>query len=385
MELPPLPLLESFAEPIAIAVRILGLALLAGVTSIVFAMLYRWYSREQAPVQLAILIGLSAIALWLGTIRTLSQFIDPIDEPLTLTLALVNSGAFVAGALASMAGNRVGDRLANSSRVFIGGRSLEGEVSPFVEAVGRFISVKLPDTIEDIDGYDPVDDAVKTSLAGRTLLFPRGLTVTELRSRLVDRLREDYDVGHVDIDLSADGTVDYLAVGSRVAGLGPTLAPGSVAIAVTADPPYESTPGDTIQLWSTGESPTRLATGELRGTAGDTVTIALDEADALQFEHGQTYRLMTLSSDARPDREFATMLRTADETMGVVEVEVGAPLDGLTVAALDVTAIAIRDKAGSIDGVPARDRVITGGDSIYAIARPDILRRLEENALLSTV
>ncbi|MFC7233693.1 hypothetical protein ACFQMM_24280 [Saliphagus sp. GCM10025308] len=69
--------------------------------------------------------------------------------------------------------------------------------------------------------------------------------------------------------MSQDGTVDHLAVGSVPSGIGPTLAPGSVAMAVRADPAPDASPGDVVEVWSAdGSDSRRLATADLRATAG---------------------------------------------------------------------------------------------------------------------
>ena len=368
--------IPDITEPIVGLFRIAGMAILSAVVTAIVAIGYRWYSRMRIPANFSVIIGLSAVALWLNTLRALSQYIDPIEEPFTIEVAVINIGAFVAAGIAAGIGGRAGDRLATGTASRFGSRSRSADISPIVGAVGRTISVTIPGEIDDIEGYDPVDSAVKTDLAGRTLLFPRGLTVEELRERLGDRLKSDFEVGHVDVEVTATGTIEYLAVGTRASGLGPTLPPGMVATAVRADPPTEASPGDAIQLWRGGDGAERVATGELRGTAGDTVTVAIDESDVAVLSSDEAYRLITVSTDTRPDREFATMLRSADETMGVIEVGPDSPLVGRGIETLDVAVIAIRDQTDAIIGVPARSRELSPGDTIYVVATPEAIRRL---------
>lgn len=368
--------LGELVAPMSAIIRIVGMALLSGLIALVFAIPYRWYARDRVPRKLAVLVGVSAIALWLNTVRTLSQYMNALDEPFTTAVALTNIGALIAGVGAAVVGSGLGDRLAVRSTTLVTRRSSDGEVGPIVSAVGRVIAVTLPETVGDIDGYDPVDPDVKRGLAGRTFLFPRGLTVPQLRDRLVERLREEHDVGHVDVDVAAAGTIEYLAVGSRVAGLGPTLAPGTLAIAVTADPPPHATPGDAVQLWRAGPSPERVATGELRATTGDVVTVVVDEADIERIEPAASYRLITLSAGSRPEREFASLLRAADETMGVIEIDEDSPLVGTTIEDLEVSIIAVTTPDGAVEGVPPRRHEIRAGEELYAIARPERFRRL---------
>ncbi|KTG09564.1 hypothetical protein AUR64_15645 [Haloprofundus marisrubri] len=368
------------------ALYILGLAFAAAVVAAVGAFAYRWYFRERPPRGLTVLLGLSAVVLYLNTAKLSDIALgNGGDELFVVGNVLFNLGALAAATVAAPVGAQVGDTLARNTSAFSGVREIEGEVSRVVRSVGRVISVTLPDEIDDMAEYDPVADATKEALAGKTLLFPRRLTVAELRERLVARLREDYGVGHVDLDLTDDGEVEYLALGSRLAGIGPTLAPGGVAVAVRADPSLDASPGDTVQVWRTDdEGPARVLTGELRATTDDTATLAVDEAEVDRLDGAQSYRLVTLPVDPGVDRQFAALLRTADETMGVISVAETDSGTHATVGDLATTVVAIRPADGLVEAIPPRSRELSTGDALYVIARPDELRRLERTVGTAT-
>jgi hypothetical protein len=361
--------------------RILGPALLSGLVAGGAAAGYRWYARERLPARLAVLVGLSAVAAWLNTLVALRQYLDPGTDPFDVSAALVTVATFAVAGVAAGGGLRLGDRLALESSVLAGSRSIDGEVSPLVQAVGRVIAVELPATIDDVEGYDPVREGLRESLVGTTMLFPRGLTVEELRERLATRLKEDYDVGHVDVDLSADGTVEYLALGRRAVGLGPTLPPGYVAVALRADPAPDASPGDAVQLW-TDEPPRRVARGELRGAVEGVATVAVEEGEA-SIDRGRPYRLVTLGAEPRPDREFATLLRASDETMGYSTVADGSALDGRELGAVGTAVAAVRTPEGALEPLPSPARTLSAGETVYAIGRPETLRRLDTRARAS--
>ncbi len=80
----------------------------------------------------------------------------------------------------------------------------------------------------------------------------------------------------------------------------------------------------------------------------------------------------------RSDREFASLLRAADETMGTATVEPGSTLDGAPVGSLAVSVVAITRDDTAPETIPSRERVLAAGDTIYAIATPDALRRLAQ-------
>lgn len=375
-------LLASLDDPIALALSILGMAILAGIVAGTASFAYRWYVRERMPDYLAVLLGLGAISIWLNTRATLSQFIGGGVPGLDTESAIVTVATFAVAASASTAAARTGDRLASQTFAFSGVRRMDGDVGQLVKAVGRFVAVELPETIDDIEGYDPVPPATKESLVGTTLLFPRRLTVQELRTRLVDRLKTDYGVGHVDLDLQEDATVEYLALGGRAAGLGPTLAPGTAALAIRADPAFSASPGDTVQVWRTGENgPERVITGELRAVVDDVATLAIDAAEADRFSPAESYRLVTMPTTDRPDREFASLLRAADETVGTLDVTAGGDLDGVTVGSLATTVVAVRPVSGNVDALPDHGRILEAGETVYVVARPDELRRIETAAM----
>jgi len=122
--------------------------------------------------------------------------------------------------------------------------------------------------------------------------------------------------------------------------------------------------------------PVRVCTGELRAVVGTVATIIVDENVSASIDPTVTYRLVTLPSGARPDREFAGMLRRADETMQAIELPAASPLAGTTLRALEVTVIAVRDATGDLETLPHRDRELAAGETVIAIGRLSELRAL---------
>ncbi|KAB1198993.1 potassium transporter TrkA [Haloferax sp. MBLA0078] len=394
--------------------RVIGLIVGAFLASGVAALTYRWYTREVIPRALAVLFGASVVALYLNTVGLFGDFVTGTDtEVFQLERVLFNTSALAGAALVSPVGRIAGDRLATDVFAVAGATELDADVSRLVRTVGRVQTVTLPDDIGDIEGYDPVSESIKSQLSGNRLLFPRRLTETELRERLAERVKDDHGVGHVDVEFE-DGDVSYLALGSRAAGIGPTLSPGTVALAIHGDPGPGAAAGDPVQVWAVptadetanadesggaesaqsgnGEvspnteagpresNPTRIAFGELRGVADDVATVALDEEDAERLTGAETYRIVTLPADPRVDREFASLLRNADETMAVTTIRPGAELDGRLVSDVETTVVAIRPSSGSVDAIPARRTELRAGDTLYVVGRPEILRKVERQA-----
>lgn len=361
-------------------VRVVGISLLAGGLTLGLAIVYRWYGQRQLPVGLSLLAGFGVVALYLNSTAALGQAIEGAEGLLDLSAVFVNIATFVLAGIAAVVGSGIGDRLGQVVSAGAGTRAFDDEVSRIVTATGRSIAVELPGEIDDLEGYDPEPDAVKSELSGKTLLFPRGLTLGELQNRLVARLEDDYGVGHVSVELQSDGAVTHLAVGDRAAGLGPTLPPESVATAIRADPPFSASVGDIVEVRRRDEESTRLATGEFRSSRNDVVTLALDERDAEALDPGERYRLVTLPRDDRADGEFAGVLRVADVSFGEVAIQSSSALEGIPTGALDVTVVAVGAADGTLDAIPSRDRVLEAGDRVYVLTTPKRRQRLEAAA-----
>lgn len=368
----------TFDDPTTAATNLVVFAVLSMLAAGGLTVAYRWYFKSLIPEGVSILAGVATVALYINTASlgvVVGQGSVDLFRPGVVFFNVVALG--VSTAVAPV-GRRLGDTIASQLFSLIGLGEFDAEVSTMVRSVGRVTSVTLPSEIADMESYDPVTEEIKADLAGKTLVFPRRLTLEALRSRLVSRLKEDYGVGYVDVDLTVDGTVEYLAVGSRAAGVGPTIAPGTVAVAIRADPPNNASSGDQVQVWTAGETPDRITTAEIRGVAGETVTLAVDDDDATLLSPTETYRLVTMPAEPQADREFATLLRGVNETMGTVTVEAGSTLVGETADTVSAAVLAIRPTTGPLTALPDRDRGFEGGDTIYTLGRPDVIRQLEQ-------
>jgi hypothetical protein len=358
--------------------RVIGMAVLSGLVAGILATIYRGMVDEQVPTVYPLVLGIGAAGVWMNTASALVAVLG--QEPGVLTGAVTNTIALGAAAVGAIAGARGGDALAPDVLALTGRRDLDREVSRVVTTVGRFTTVQIPKKIEDIEGDEPVDPAKKEELAGRELVFPRGLTVAQLRDRLIERIKRDYAIGRVDVELTEEGKITHLAVGRRVAGVGVTLPPRSSAVAVEADPGFDASPDDRVNVWEQRPGGTeRVATADVRAVDGDTVTLALGTSRARSINQTTTHRLVTLPSRERPEREFAALLRTAHETMESVTVEEGAPLTGLPVGALRPAVVALRQD-NSLTTLPPPQRALRAGETVYVVGRQDELRRVRAAA-----
>lgn len=359
---------------IQIGYQLVGLALVSAGVAAASAFLFRWRTGNQLPDGAALLLGLGSVAVYLNGRLALVQFLGGGEELLDPLVVGVNLVILVASGITALAGWQLGDSYGRSRRLK---HSLNPRISPFVRATGRFIVLELPEEVNDIDGYDPVAPATKTDIAVKSYTFSRGLTIEELQTTLTTKLQKEFGVAQIDVELTLDGDVTYLAVGGREAGIGPTLPPSAMATAIRADPALTASPGDTVQIY-TGEK--RVGTAELRAAAGTTATVSARRGIIESLDPETQYRLMTLPVDERADRLFASMLRQADETMSPFTVTEGATLDGQSIGTLGLTVVAVERPDGTVETIPEHGQTIAAGERLFVIGDPGQLRRVEAAA-----
>jgi len=124
----------------------------------------------------------------------------------------------------------------------------------------------------------------------------------------------------------------------------------------------------------------RVTGAEVRGVDDDVVTLPVDAAEADRLDAETRYRLLTMPVEPRADREFASLLRTAEETMGVVTVGEASSLVGVPIGAVDAAVVAVRPPDAPVEAIPSRDRILAPGETVFAVAAPALLRRLETAA-----
>lgn len=360
------------------AISVTGFAVLAAVVTVVAAFSYRRVTRRPVPTGAAILGGTGLVATWL-TVRLL------VGAPVVGDLSLVHHasaatllGVISASTVAADGGRRLGDHLA--CEVYeITTLPTNSEVGAHLRAARCSVAVSLPTQIDDAAGYPPVDDGIKEALSGQTLVIPRRSSREDLVSRLTTRLERDYGVGHVAIELSDEGTIESLALGGRRAGLGSTLPPQTVAVAIRADPPADASPGDPVEIW-TADEPSRLVTvGRLAGVTNDVATVIVDADDTDGWALDCNYRLLTRPAGPDDTAELVSTLRAVAETVTTVTVDAGASLAGEFAGWLPVLVLVIeRDEA--LRPVPDDKTTIQAGDRLWVLGTPAALDRLSQLA-----
>lgn len=348
---------------------ILGYGLLAGVGALAAAFGYRGATVRKLPLGAAVLLALALPSGWL-VLEAIRHGEVVVDSPLIhYTSGSYLLGLVAAGGVAAAGGHRLGDHLA-CGVYDVRRLETDGPAADLVRSAGLAVAVTLPESIDDAEGYPSVDDGVKRDLAGRRFLFPNDLSVSDLRSRLETRLESDFGIGYVRAALSEDGAVEAVAVGDRRPGIGPTLGPDRVAVAIAGDPPSRASTGDPVEVWtSAADSRRYVATGTLRASTGPITTLLVDADDAEAFEPGQRYRLTTRPETPSAGHALVAAIRASDETVTVTTVEDGGPLENEFAGWVPGRVLAI-ERGDEIVSLPADKEPLEAGDAIYVFGTP---------------
>lgn len=362
------------------AVHILGFGVLACLSAIGIAFVYRGHSTRSIPIGGAVLFGVSVVAIWLngaiwlGVESVASETVVDDNPLVNHASAAYLLGVFVVSTGTAELGRRIGDHL--GCEVFqITRMDAHGEVETLLRSGGLVITVELPEEIADIDGYLPVEESVTRELAGKRVLFPHRLSLEKLHERLTARLRQDFDIDHVHLEVADDGSVDSLAIGSRPDGIGPTLPPGTAAVAIRGDPSPAADSGDPVEIWTSGGDSSQLvAVGTLRATVGDVATVTVDANNAEEFELAETYRLVMQPDASNDSHELLSVLWMVSETVVAAGVDSSSPLRGEFVGWLPGRVLVVEREDESLT-FPTDNETLEAGDTVYVLANPAQLRR----------
>lgn len=362
--------------------NIIGFALFAGAVAVGAAFVYRGTTTFEMPVGVGVILGAGVIALWLNiTAIDAGPFIreTPLVDP---SSGYYLAGVFLGATVLAEGGRRIGDYLAcdvySIERI-----NSSGEAADVVRAGGVAITVRLPETIDDLEGYPPVDEAVKRRLAGKEMLFPRRLSIDELADRLERRIEDDFAVGHASVELTSDGTIDAIAVGSEATGIGPSLPPDSLAVAVRGDAVGQTSLGDSVEVWETEEQRQLVATGRIRSTAGEITTLVISDAERDAFDAETRYKLTTRPEVPNEVDAFVSVVSATEETIMRCSVDAGGPFEGEFVSWLPVTVMVV-EREGEVIVFPDDNLTLQATDTLYVFGGPADLQALATYETAST-
>ncbi len=306
-------------------------------------------------------------------------------------------------------------------------RTLSADVVELVGGRGE-VRVRVVGPVADVEGYPPLPDDLRVAIRGTELRFPADLRLADLESRTAERLRTEFDLAEVSVDLDerARATV---AAAPPFSGLSKRVPDGRRAVSVDALVPTGLARGDEVGLSADGatvdgvvvsarsdpdvdESAGTAATG-VEGTAvepagdgtdpGDgtvgppagatyapttdggegRVTVTVPASETGRLLDVERARVVVRSRGAEREYELGTLLRRAGRRFRRVTVRNGSELAGRTLGdaglreRFGVAALAVRAE-GRWRVAPPPEVVLSPGADLFAVGTVDALDAFEE-------
>jgi hypothetical protein len=352
------------------------------------------------------------------------------------------TAALIVVMMLSLYGHSQGDKLgATLPRRFslrtLQRRTLSADAIDFVGGIGE-VTIRPAGPVTDLEGYPPLPADLRESLQNGSWRLPADLPLSELETRLADRLRTEYDLADVTVEGDARGTA-RIAAAPPTSSLSRRIPYGHRAVSVSALVPTGLARGDRVRVLTDagdvegtvvsarsdperaspvaepagdpvtdGGTPTAAVppatTGAPTTDGGEgRVTVAVPREDSAHLLRADRGRIVVRSRGTRREYELLSLLRRAGKRIRRVEVGEG-PLAGSTVGAAsvretyDVAILAIKraedDEPGgrrfrrrrrpSTDGArrwafsPRGDARIDAGDELFVVGTRDALNGFEE-------
>ncbi|THE66227.1 potassium transporter TrkA [Salinadaptatus halalkaliphilus] len=299
-------------------------------------------------------------------------------------------------------------------------RTLSADVVELVGSVGQ-VTVRSTGDVRDVEGYPPLPASLRETLENGSWRLPADLPLSELETRLEERLRTDYGLADVAVTIDDRGRATIEAAppsgslskrvrtGRRAVtvqtlvptGLAPgdelTIRTGDRSLSATvlgartevddehaAEPQLEDPSTDESAVTDGGSNPdrtARTATTAATGGGRGRVTVAVARRDVKPLLETTSPRLVVQSRGT--SREFEALAVVTHEGYSIRRLTVGSA-DGIDIddpdgpePAADITILAIRrqgtETAAQRHGwvfAPGIDRSLEAGDEIF-VAGPD--------------
>lgn len=349
----------------------IGLGLYVGVLTGAFtAFLAFWLSfgfRYVAGVKLSdrigLVIGLAAAGLqggFIGIIRDPELLRSPTIAAALLSVMMITMYAHAKG-------KSLADALPRGSVTqVLWRRTLSADA---IERIGRFgqVRIRVQGEVGDVAGYPPLPERLRAQIADGEWKFPADLPLSELESRLCDRLESEYDLPAVQVTIDAEGRA-RIAAAPPSGALSRRVPPDRRAVSVEARLPSGVAQGDDVELAvepaasvadAAASDGSTTETPELRRVRGPVVSVAPagaaagDGADAVEATDPE-------SDDADADATAASARDgSTGSAGGTGRVTLALPPDSVSTVV-----------TGRVRGLLARSK---GGDAAFELVA--LLRR----------
>lgn len=314
---------------------------------------FRYVAGVNLSDRLGLMIGLGAAGLqggFIGLIRDPEMLRSPTIAAALLTVMIITMYAHAKG-------KTLADALPRGSVTqVLWRRTLSSDA---VERIGRFgqVRIRVQGEVGDVEGYPPLPDRLRTGISNGEWKFPADLPLSELESRLIDRLETEYDLSVVQADIDSDGRAT-IAAAPPSGALSRRVPPDRRAVSIETRLPSGIARGDEVELAIEPRENARTGTEETND--GDEPPMTIDEPQATTDEPtATTETVATPTTESRLVRVLGTVVSAPPAGIGAVQPEgtgTVQPADGTDATDADDTAQpalapAPAQTAGAEDGV----------------------------------
>lgn len=376
---------------------------------------FRYFTGVTVPGFAVVVLGLAIAGVNGGFLGLLDETIRNSPRLITATLVVL---------MVTLYAHNQGDRMGATFPRRLSLRSLRERTlsRDVVDRVGGLweAEVTVAGPVDDLEGYPPLPPELRAELADETWTFPADLPLSELETRLADRLRAAHDLAAVSVHIDERARAS-IAAAPPSGALSKRVPPGERAVSVRALLPTGMARGDEVTLRTpsfsvegtvlgarTDGGGERAATPEVEtdggpGAATDDeappvqpaapttdggegrVTVAVDERDAERLLGVDRARVVVRSRGSRREFELVSLLRRAGKRFRKLTVREDGALDGVALADADLDGVAVLGvRHAPAEGrpswvlAPGGDERLSAGDELFAVGTTAALERLRE-------
>lgn len=294
-------------------------------------------------------------------------------------------------------------------------RTVSREVVELVGGLGE-VRIEVVGGVRDMEGYPSLPDQLRADISSVAWQFPADLTLSELQTRMEERLRSEFDLQDVSVAIDERGRASITAAPPR-AGVSNRVKPGQRAVSIQALVPTGVARGDVCTVLSdagavdgtvvSAKSGGSTEAAKPKAEAGETgdeaespvappidraptttggegrITVAVSPGDAETVLSVSEGRVVIRSRGTRREFELVSMLRQSGQRIERVTIGGEGALAGDTLghaAVRDTYGVAIL--AHRHDGqwrmAPRGETSIAGGDEIFVVGSSPSLRTFKE-------
>jgi len=283
-------------------------------------------------------------------------------------------------------------------------RTLASDVIDFTGVRGR-VTVRVVGTVDDIEGYPALPDPLRAELRGFEASFPADLPLSELETRVADRLRSTYELADVAVSID-DRARATVAAAPPVSGVSGRVPDGHRAVSIECLVPTGVARGDDVTVHaadvavsgtvvSAASTTTQPRTDPEEGTPPSPptaptttggegrVTVAVPPDDAERLLSVDRGAVVVTARGTGREFELAALLRRAGGRIRRFTVASDGPLGGTTLRDADVrdthgvAVLAVRHDGTWTFGPHGDARVDPGDEVFVAGPRAAVTRFLE--------